>query len=60
MKLGLHGLFYTTEPEAARAFLRDKVGLPSTDVGDGWLIFVAPEVEVGVHPSEVRDPVWGT
>ena len=36
---GLHGLFYSSEPEAARAFLRDKLKLPYSDVGEGWLIF---------------------
>jgi predicted enzyme related to lactoylglutathione lyase len=52
MKLGLHGLFYTTEPEAARSFLRDKVGLSARDVGDGWLIFDLPGADAGCHPSE--------
>jgi catechol 2,3-dioxygenase-like lactoylglutathione lyase family enzyme len=47
-------MFYTTDAEAARAFLRDKLGLPAHDVGDGWLIFDAPEVEIGCHPSEKR------
>ena len=41
-----------SEPEAARAFLRDKVKLPFTDTGGGWLIFDLPEADVGVHPTE--------
>lgn len=49
---GLHGLFYSSEPEAARAFLRDKVKLPYTDTGGGWLIFDLPESDLGVHPVE--------
>ncbi|MGA9521622.1 MAG: hypothetical protein WBV82_09170 [Myxococcaceae bacterium] len=49
---GLHGLFYSSEPEAARAFLRDNVKLPFTDTGGGWLIFDLPEADVGVHPTE--------
>jgi hypothetical protein len=49
---GLHGIFYTTEPEAARAFLRDKIGFPFHDAGDGWLIFELPEGRIGVHPSD--------
>src|SRR5438067_11259060 len=49
---GLHGLFYSSEPEAMRAFLRDKVRLPHTDVGEGWLIFDLPEGDVGVHPVD--------
>ncbi len=47
---GIHGLFYTTQPEAARAFVRDKLRLPYTDVGDGWLIFDVPEADIGFHP----------
>jgi|SRR5438105_5536226 len=58
---GLHGLFYSSEPEALRAFLRDKVRLPHTDVGEGWLIFDLPEGDVGVHPvDESGEPSPGT
>ena len=49
---GLHGLFYTPEAEATRAFVRDKLGLPHVDAGDGWLIFGVPKGEFGVHPGE--------
>jgi hypothetical protein len=49
---GLHGLFYSSEPEAAREFLRDKLKLPHTDVGEGWLIFDLPEADLGVHPVD--------
>lgn len=50
---GVHALFYTTDPEGARAFLRDKLGLPYVDAsGDGWLIFGLPEGDVGCHPSD--------
>jgi catechol 2,3-dioxygenase-like lactoylglutathione lyase family enzyme len=49
---GLHGLFYSSEPDAARAFLRDKLELPFTDVGGGWLIFDLPEGDLGVHPVD--------
>jgi len=49
---GLHGIFYTTEPDAARAFLRDKIGLPFHDAGDGWLIFELPSGDIGCHPSD--------
>ena len=48
---GLHGLFYSSEPDSMRAFLRDKLRLPHTDVGGGWLIFDLPEADVGVHPT---------
>jgi catechol 2,3-dioxygenase-like lactoylglutathione lyase family enzyme len=49
---GVHTMFYTSQPEALRAFFRDKLGLPATDVGDGWLIFDLPEADLGCHPAE--------
>jgi catechol 2,3-dioxygenase-like lactoylglutathione lyase family enzyme len=49
---GVHTMFYTSEPEALRAFLRDKLGFPATDVGEGWLIFDLPEADMGCHPSD--------
>jgi predicted enzyme related to lactoylglutathione lyase len=58
---GLHGLFYTSDPEGMRAFLRDKLRLPHTDVGEGWLIFDLPEADLGVHPiDESGRPPSGT
>lgn len=58
---GLHGLFYSSEPEAMRAFIRDKLKLPYMDTGDGWLIFDLPEGDVGVHPiDENGQPPSGT
>lgn len=49
---GVHAMFYSSEVEALRAFIRDKLGLPYTDVGEGWLIFDVPEGDVGCHPTE--------
>ena len=49
---GVHTMFYTSEPEALRAFFRDVLGFPATDVGDGWLIFDLPDAEMGCHPTE--------
>ena len=49
---GVHAMFYSSEPEALRAFLRDKLGLPHTDVGQGWLIFDLPEADLGCHPAD--------
>jgi len=57
---GMHALFYSTETEALRAFLRDKLGLAGTDVGGGWLIFDAPEADLGVHPTDGTSPPSGT
>lgn len=49
---GVHTMFYSSEPEALRAFLRDKLGFPHTDVGGGWLIFDLPEADMGCHPAD--------
>ena len=57
---GMHAMFYSSQPEALRAFLRDKLGLHGTDVGGGWLIFDTPEADLGVHPSEGGQPPSGT
>jgi catechol 2,3-dioxygenase-like lactoylglutathione lyase family enzyme len=57
---GMHAMFYSSEAGALRAFLRDKLGLAGTDVGDGWLIFDVPEADLGVHPTEGSDPPSGT
>ena len=49
---GVHTMFYSSQAEELRAFIRDKLGFPSTDIGDGWLIFDLPEAELGCHPSD--------
>jgi hypothetical protein len=49
---GLHAMFYSSEANELRAFLQEKLGLKGTDVGDGWLIFDAPEADLGVHPTD--------
>ena len=49
---GMHGLFYSSEAEALRAFIRDKLGFSHTDAGDGWLIFDIPSADLGVHPGD--------
>jgi len=56
---GMHAMFYSSEADALRAFIRDKLALPATDVGGGWLIFDAPEADLGVHPTENGDPPSG-
>ncbi len=56
---GVHAMFYSTEAEALRAFFRDVLELPATDVGDGWLIFDIPTADMGVHPTD-GDPPNGT
>ncbi|MFO0619653.1 MAG: hypothetical protein U0414_44125 [Polyangiaceae bacterium] len=49
---GIHGLFYSNRAEELRAFIRDKLRLPFTDVHEGWLIFDFNEGDLGVHPTE--------
>ena len=49
---GTHALFYTPEPEALLAVLRDVFEFPHVDAGEGWLIFALPPAETGVHPGE--------
>src|SRR5919198_3762313 len=55
MIIGAHSIIYSTNPEADRMFLRDVLGLPSVDVGKGWLIFGLPPAEAAVHPSDRND-----
>jgi hypothetical protein len=55
MIIGAHSIVYSTHPSADRAFLRDVLGMPHVDVGEGWLIFGLPPSEVAVHPSSKND-----
>jgi catechol 2,3-dioxygenase-like lactoylglutathione lyase family enzyme len=52
---GVHTMFYSSEPEKLRAFIRDKLGFKATDVGEGWLIFDLPEADMGCHPAEPKE-----
>jgi catechol 2,3-dioxygenase-like lactoylglutathione lyase family enzyme len=52
---GCHTLLYTSKPDELRAFFRDKLGFPYTDVGRGWLIFDLPEADLGCHPDGSAD-----
>jgi catechol 2,3-dioxygenase-like lactoylglutathione lyase family enzyme len=49
---GVHAMLYSADAAADRAFLRDVLGLPHVDDGDGWLIFKLPPAELGVHPAD--------
>jgi catechol 2,3-dioxygenase-like lactoylglutathione lyase family enzyme len=53
---GVHTMFYTSDPEGLRRFLRDKLGFRATDVGEGWLIFEMPEADMGCHPADKGAP----
>lgn len=60
MIIGAHSIIYSQMPEADRAFLRDVLGLPNVNVGDGWLIFALPPAEVAIHPAKENDPFTGS
>ncbi|MBI5536995.1 MAG: VOC family protein [Deltaproteobacteria bacterium] len=51
---GIHGLFFSSNPEATRRFFKNAVKLPGADIGEGWWIFDFAEGDMGVHP--VDDP----
>lgn len=57
---GMHAMFYSSQADELRLFLRDKLGLAGADVGGGWLIFDAPEADLGVHPTGPEGPPSGT
>jgi len=48
---GTHVILYSTDAEADRAFIRDKLQFTHVDAGDGWLIFQLPPAEVAIHPG---------
>ena len=50
-------MMFSADAAADRAFLRDVLGFPYVDDGNGWLIFRLPPSEVGVHPSDGGPPV---
>ena len=52
---GVHTMFYSSEPEALREFIRDKLKFAYTDVGEGWLIFNLPEADMGCHPANASE-----
>jgi predicted enzyme related to lactoylglutathione lyase len=56
MIIATHATLYADDPEAARAFFRDILDIPSVDAGGGWLIFKLPPAELGIHPSGEASP----
>jgi catechol 2,3-dioxygenase-like lactoylglutathione lyase family enzyme len=52
MITGAHSIIYAADAERTRAFIRDVLGFPNVDAGDGWLIFKLPPGELGIHPIE--------
>jgi catechol 2,3-dioxygenase-like lactoylglutathione lyase family enzyme len=51
MITGTHAVIYASDPDLARAFFRDVLGLANVDAHDGWLIFKLPPAELGIHPG---------
>jgi hypothetical protein len=51
---GAHMIVYSADADADRTFLRDVLGFPHIDVGDGWLIFALPASEIAVHPGDTN------
>ena len=49
---GTHVIIYTRDAAADRAFIRDTLGFPGVDAGDGWLIFKLPPAEIAIHPTD--------
>jgi predicted enzyme related to lactoylglutathione lyase len=52
---GAHAIVFAEDPEAARAFFADALGLSSVDAGGGWLIFALPPAELACHPTPPDD-----
>lgn len=52
MITGAHVLFYSTNPEADRAFVKDVLQFKGIDIGHGWMIFRLPASELAVHPGD--------
>lgn len=52
---GVHTMFYSSDAEGLRTFLRDTLGMRAADVGGGWLIFDVPEADMGCHPADSED-----
>jgi predicted enzyme related to lactoylglutathione lyase len=56
---GIHGMFYSAKAQELRAFLKDKLQLPFTDAGEGWLIFDFAAGDLGVHPTDGDESLTG-
>jgi catechol 2,3-dioxygenase-like lactoylglutathione lyase family enzyme len=55
---GAHVILFAENAAAARAFLRDVLGFPSVDAGEGWLIFELPPAELAVHPGAAQHELY--
>jgi len=53
---GVHAMFYSSQASELRDFIRDKLRLPYTDVGHGWLIFDLKEGDAGATRPRAAPP----
>jgi hypothetical protein len=52
---GVHTMFYSSQVEELRKFIKEKLQFSYSDLGDGWLIFDLPEADMGCHPADAED-----
>ena len=52
MLTGAHILIMSSNAQADAAFLRDVLGLPHVDAGEGFLIFGLPPAELAMHEAD--------
>jgi catechol 2,3-dioxygenase-like lactoylglutathione lyase family enzyme len=59
---GVHTMFYSSQADELRTFLRDKLDFRDfVDAGDGWLIFNFGKGELAAHPTDDEgSPTSGT
>lgn len=57
---GVHATFVSPAAQELRAFIRDKLKLPYSDPGGGWLVFELSEAELGCHSVDSDDKDSGT
>jgi predicted enzyme related to lactoylglutathione lyase len=56
MITGVHGIIFTKDADALRAFFRNVLEFPFVDAGGGWLIFALPPAELAAHPAAESGP----
>lgn len=57
MIAGVHTILYAHDPQAAREFFRDVLGLDCVEGDGGWLFFELPPGELACHPGP--EPIAG-
>ena len=55
MVKGVHTMFYYSQVEELRNFIKEKLKFTYSDLGDGWLIFDLPDADMGCHPADAED-----